>query len=74
MRGLFMDTEYNKDLDRRFYEEVVNNGNTEKIADFISPDLIETDDVTRVHSGIQGMIEDVGGVRNFYPDLRLLYL
>jgi predicted ester cyclase len=66
-----MDTASNKELVRRFYEEVVNTGNTERIADFISPDLIETDGLTRVHRGIQGMIEHVRGVRKTYPDLRV---
>jgi predicted ester cyclase len=64
-----MDTASNKDLVRRFYEEVVNTGNTDRSADFISPDLIETDGIIRVHSGIQGMIEHIHGVRKTYPDL-----
>jgi len=66
-----MDTTRNKDIVRRFYEEVINTGNTETIADFISPGLIETDGLIRAHSGIQGMIDHVQGVRKTYPDLSL---
>ena len=66
-----MDTESNKDIVRRFYEEIVNTGKTKKIADFISPDIIETDGVVRIQSGIEGMIEHVRGVRETYPDLKL---
>ncbi len=64
-----MDTTSNKELIRRFYEEVVNTGNTDRMAEFISPDVVETDGISRVHSGIQGMIDHVRGVRTTYPDL-----
>lgn len=64
-----MDTTSNKELIRRFYEEVVNTGNTDRMAEFISPDLVETDGISRVHGGIQGMIDHLRGVRTTYPDL-----
>ena len=61
----------NKQIARRFYEEIVNTGDVTMIGDLISPDCVETDGTTRIHSGVQGMAEHVQGVRNTYPDLHL---
>lgn len=66
-----MGTEENKRLVRRFYEEVVNTGDVERIAAFVDPECVETDGKTRVVSGIEGMAEHVLGVREVYHDLRL---
>jgi hypothetical protein len=41
-----MSTEENKLLIRRYIEEVVNTGNAEELANFISPDYVESDDKT----------------------------
>lgn len=64
-------TEHNKRLVRRFYEEVVNTGAVEKLAEFIAPDCVETDGKVRVESSIEGMTAHVLGVREVYPDLHL---
>ena len=36
-----MSVDRNKQLVRRYYEEVVSTGNVDNIADFISPDYVE---------------------------------
>lgn len=41
-----MSTEENKLIVRRYIEEVVNTGNVDGIARFISPDYVETHDKT----------------------------
>ena len=66
-----MSTNRNKELVRRFYEQVVNTGDTTAIADFIAPDCVEVDGQRQVPSGIDGMIAHVQGVRSVYPDLQL---
>ena len=66
-----MGTEENKQLVRRLYEEVVNTGDVENIASFVSPDCVETDGKVRVVSGIEGMANHVIAVREVYPDLHL---
>jgi predicted ester cyclase len=64
-------TESNKRLVRRFYEEVVNTGAVERVAEFVDPGCVETDGRIRVESGIDGMAEHVRSVRTVYPDLHL---
>ena len=66
-----MDTEANKRLVRRFYEEVVNTGDVGEIAEFVAPECVETDGRARVESGPEGMAEHVRDVRKVYPDLHL---
>ncbi|MDX1623108.1 MAG: ester cyclase [Gemmatimonadota bacterium] len=66
-----MGTEENKQLVRRFYEEVVNTGDVERIAEFVDPGCVERAGRERVESGIEGMAEHVVGVRRTYPDLEL---
>jgi predicted ester cyclase len=63
--------ERNKAVVRRFLEEVVNTGDTARLADFISEACVETDGLLRVPSGIPGMAAHVAGVRAVYPDLRV---
>lgn len=66
-----MDTEANKALVRRFYEEVVNTGAVELMGSFVGPECVETDGRVRVASGIDGMAAHVRGVREVYPDLKI---
>ncbi len=66
-----MSTSDNKDLVRRFYEQIVNTGDTSRIADFIAPDCEELDGERRVPSGLTGMSAHVHGVRSVYADLHL---
>ena len=64
-------TEENKLLARRFYEEVVNTGNVEELANLISPDYVEVYNNTRYPIGTEGAKEHVLGGRKTYPDLHL---
>ena len=64
-------TETNKVLVRRFYEEVVNTGDVDRIEGFVGPACVETDGITRIESGVQGMADHVRGVREVYPDLEI---
>lgn len=66
-----MNTEANKAVVRRFYEEVVSTGNVERIGEFVSPSCVETDGLIRVDSGVEGMASHVRGVREVYPDLEI---
>lgn len=61
----------NKLLVRRFLEDVVNTGNVDTMADFVSSDCVETDGKVRIVSGVAGMQEHVRGVRRTFPDLHL---
>ena len=61
----------NKNIIRRFIEEVENTGDVSKIHEFISEDYAEIHDGRRFEIGIQGAIDHVLGVRKVYPDLKL---
>lgn len=61
----------NKELVRRFYEEVVSTGDLSHVADFVSPDCVEVDGERCVESGLPGMSEHIQGVRSVYSDLRI---
>jgi predicted ester cyclase len=63
--------EENKELVRRFYEEILNTGKVDKIADFISSECAEVSGKIRVAGGVEGMARHVLGVRDTYPDLHL---
>ena len=63
--------EKNKLLVRRYIEEVVNTGNVDEIARFISPDYIVPQDETGQDNGIEGAKRHIIGVRQTYPDLHL---
>jgi steroid delta-isomerase-like uncharacterized protein len=66
-----MGTTENKKLIRKFIVEVVNTGDIDRVAAFVSPDCVETDGKVRVVSGIEGMAAHIRGVRSTYPDLEL---
>jgi len=66
-----MGTTENKELIRKFIVEVVNTGDVDRVADFVSSDCVETDGKVRVVSGIDGMADHIRGVRSTYPDLEL---
>ncbi|MBI2875121.1 MAG: ester cyclase [Firmicutes bacterium] len=59
----------NKLTARRLLEEVVNTGNVDHVADFISPDC--RDSATGQIIGVEGMRAHIIGVRETYPDLHL---
>jgi predicted ester cyclase len=64
-------TDANKLLVRRYLEEVVNTGDVSRIADFVSPDYIDTHDTSGQSSGLDGVRRHVLGVRATYPDLHV---
>lgn len=66
-----MSADENKLLVRRYYEEVVNTGNVDQLAEFVSPDFVEVHNNTRYPVGLEGAKEHVLGVRETYPDLHL---
>jgi predicted ester cyclase len=66
-----MGIESNKELLRRYYEEVVSGGELDRIGDFISPDYVEVHDNERHTVGLEGAREHLRGVRRTYPDLHL---
>lgn len=66
-----MTTEDNKQLVRRLIEEVINTGAVDRMADFVSPDCVETDGKVRVVSGVAGMAAHVTAVRAVWEGLTL---
>ena len=66
-----MGTRDNKEIVRRYYEEIVNTGSVDRIDEFISPDYVEVHEGIRHATGIGGAKEHVLGVRRTSPDLNL---
>ena len=66
-----MSTGENKQLVRRYIEEVVNAGDVERLAEFIAPDYSDTNDQTGRSSGLEGAKRHILAVRRTYPDLHL---
>lgn len=66
-----MKTSTNKNIIRRFVEEIENTGDVSKIREFIDEDYTEVYEGVRHRIGIQGAIDHVVGVRRIYPDLKL---
>jgi len=66
-----MSTKKNKNIIRRYYEEVVNTGNVDVIEEFISEEYNEVLDGKRHSVGIEGAKAHIIGVRQTYPDLHL---
>ena len=61
----------NKELIRRYIEEIENTGDVSKIHEFISRDYAEIYEGKRYEIGIKGAIDHVKGVRKAFPDLTL---
>ena len=61
----------NKQLVRRFLEEVVNTGDVTDIGRFVAADYVEVYQGQRHELGIEGAKEHVLGGRRCYPDLHL---
>jgi len=66
-----MSNNENKEIIRRYLEEVVNTGKVDKIEKFISPDYVEVYEGKRYPLGIKGAREHILGVRQTYPDLKV---
>ena len=67
----YMTSDQNKLLVRRFLEEVVNTGNVDRMAEFISEEYVEVYRGVRSSAGLDAAREHVLGVRRTYPDLHL---
>ena len=67
-----MSIEANKELVRRYIEEVVNTGRVAEIGSFVSPDYVELHENVRHEVGLEGAKEHILGVRQTYPDLHLV--
>ena len=61
----------NKEIIRRFVEEIENTGDVSNIQEFIAEDYTEVYEGVPHRIGIQGAIDHVLGVRRVYPDLKL---
>jgi hypothetical protein len=57
-----MSAEENKLLVRRYYEEVVNTGDVDRLAEFISPAYVEVHNNIKHSIGLEGAKEHVLGV------------
>lgn len=66
-----MSIEANKQVVRRFIEEIVNTGDVSNIEEIVSADYVEVFANQSYEVGIEGAKEHVVGVRRTYPDLRL---
>lgn len=66
-----MDESLNKNIIRRFVDEVENTGNVSSIREFISEDYTEIYEGQSFPIGIQGAIDHVLGVRHVFPDLKI---
>lgn len=67
-----MSQEDNKALLKRFYEEIVSTGNVDHIEELVAPDCVEVQDGERYSVGIEGMKAHILGVRQTYPDLKII--
>lgn len=61
----------NKDLVRRYIEDVVNTGDVSRIDDYLHTHYAEVYDGRRHELGLSGAAEHIRGVRTTYPDLHL---
>ncbi|MCA8974502.1 MAG: ester cyclase [Planctomycetes bacterium] len=61
----------NKNLLRRYYEEVVSTGAVEMLPQYVAPDYVEVHGNTRHAIGLDGAKQHILGVLRTYPDLRL---
>lgn len=66
-----MSPEDNKNLIRRFIEEIINTGNIDSIGNYISPEYVEVHEGKRHALDIEGAKAHIIGVRQTYPDLHL---
>ena len=61
----------NKTIVRKYYEELLNTGDTSNIEKYIDENYEEIHDGVRYKLGIDGAREHIEGVRNVYPDIQL---
>jgi len=66
-----MSTEDNKQLIRRYIEEVVNTGDVDRLAEFLAPSYTEVYNNVRYPIGLEGARQHILGGRRTYEDLHL---
>lgn len=66
-----MSAEDNKFLVRRYIEDVINSNDLDRLAEYISPDYIETGDAAGSVRGLERAKAHLVGVRSTFPDLHL---
>lgn len=66
-----MSTEQNKDLVRRFYEEVFNKKNLAGVDEFVDPQIIEHSLPPGLSAGSEGTRQFIGMYLRAIPDLHL---
>ena len=66
-----MTSDANKEVIRRFYEEVINECRVELLSELVSGDYTEVMDGQRYEVGLEGARAHALGVRETYPDLHL---
>ncbi len=67
-----MSLEANKQLVRRFYEEIINELKLDVIPEVVGEEYTEVMDGGRYEVGLEGAKEHAVGVRETYPDLHLV--
>jgi predicted ester cyclase len=66
-----MSTEKNKQLVRRYYEEIVNGARVDELPDFLSPDYVEIHNNKRYPIGIEGAAKHILGGHETYRGLHI---
>jgi len=61
----------NKEIAKRFIEEVVNTGDLDKVSEFIDPMYKDHNDKENDITGIDGAKAHIIAVRSTYPDLKV---
>jgi len=67
-----MSIQQNKDLVKRFYEEIVSTGDVDRIERFVSDGYTEVVDGTRYSTGLEGARSHIIGVRQTCRDLGIV--
>jgi steroid delta-isomerase-like uncharacterized protein len=60
----------NKDLMRRFYDEVLSNGDLDRISEICAEDVVDHEAPPGMPQGIEGVKAFVQMIRGGFPDLR----
>jgi predicted ester cyclase len=66
-----MTSDKNKQLVRRYYQEIVNTGDVSSIENFIGREYTEVHEGKRHVIGVKGAKNHILGVRQTYPDLHI---
>ncbi len=66
------DAKSNKEIIREYIELVLNEGRSDKIADYISEDYAEVHGGKRYELGVNGACDHIAGVRETYPDIQMV--